>query len=153
MVRGLREALAVRPLLFEPVPPTARSTPSRSKAHVEELVERLSTVARLDGVDVPELVDENHDGRPYYRSGDTRPFARGIGQRLDRAVIVNKVVAHLPSGPALHRWAEETTSLGIPNMVLVGGSSRYIPYPGPTVSEADRLCAPIVEKAAGALGN
>ncbi len=122
-------------------------------SHLEELVERLRPVERLDGFDVPELVDENHDGRPYYRSGDTRPFARALAERLGRPVLVNKVVAHLGSSGELERWSEETLAHGIQGQVLVGGSSRYIPYPGPTVLEADRICAPLVAKAGGVLGN
>lgn len=153
MTRSLREALSVRPLLFEPVPPTARSTPARARAHQDELVQRLGAIDRLDAFDIPELVDENHDGRPYYRSGDTRPFARALADRLGRPVLVNKVVAHLAGAGELQRWSEETLAQGILGHVLVGGSSRYIPYPGPTVLEADRLCAPLVAKAGGVLGN
>ena len=153
MTRSLREALSARPLLFEPVPPTARSTPARARAHQDELVQRLGAVDRLDAFDIPELVDENHDGRPYYRSGDTRPFARALAGRLGRPVLVNKVVAHLAGAGELQRWSEETLAQGILGHVLVGGSSRYIPYPGPTVLEADRLCAPLVAKAGGVLGN
>jgi hypothetical protein len=35
----------------------------------------------------------------------------------------------------------------------VGGSSRYIPYPGLGVTEANRICRPIVEAAGGLVGN
>ena len=38
-------------------------------------------------------------------------------------------------------------------MVLVGGSSRYIPYPGPQVIEADRACSPLLREQGGHLGN
>ena len=127
--------------------------PERAAAHRQELVRRLAPIDRLDAFDVPELVDENHDGRPYYRSGDTRPFARALSQDLRRPVLVNKVVAHLPSSAALQRWAEETLAQGLLGQVFVGGSSRYIPYPGPTVLEADRLCGPLLARAGGVLGN
>ena len=42
---------------------------------------------------------------------------------------MNKVVAHLPSLDAVAAWARETVDRGVRNVVLVGGSSRYIPYP------------------------
>ncbi len=153
MTRPLPEALRARPLLFEPVPPSARTTPARAEATVAELLRLLGTVPRLDALDVPELIDENHDGRPYYRSGDTRTFARRLGDALARDVIVNKVVAHLPSGDAVRAWAEETVQRGLRHAVLVGGSSRYIPYPGPSVLEADRLAGPVLAAANGSLGN
>lgn len=153
MVRPLAEALKARPLFFEPVPPTARSSPARAEATGDELVRILERSARVDAVDVPELVDENHDGRPYYRSGDTRGFAARLAQRTGREVVVNKVVAHLPSVAAVGEWAADTVRRGIRHVVLVGGSSRYIPYPGPTVVEADRICRAPVEAAGGLLGN
>lgn len=153
MSRPLADALRDRPLFFEPVPPSARSSPARSQAHTEAVIRLLATVPRVDAVDVPELVDENHDGRPYYRSGDSRQFARTVGASSQVEAIVNKVVAHLPSNGALEEWARATVSRGLKHVVLVGGSSRYIPYPGPSVTEANRLCRPIFEGAGGQLGN
>jgi 5,10-methylenetetrahydrofolate reductase len=153
MHRRFREALARRPLLFEPVPPSARASPEKSLALLEELARLVGRVERVDAIDVPELVDENHDGRPYYRSGDIRGFAHGLSERTGCEAIVNKVVAHLPSADALAEWARETVERGVPHVVLVGGSSRYIPYSGPSVAEADRICRPILDGADGLLGN
>jgi 5,10-methylenetetrahydrofolate reductase len=151
--RPFAEALASRPLLFEPVPPTARASPTRATTATRELAQLLGRVSRLDALDVPELVDENHEGRPYYRSGDPRSFAKHVAEQVDCELVVNKVVAHLASVSALERWAHETVARGIRNVVLVGGSSRYIPYPGPTVAEANRVCRPILEAAGGRVGN
>jgi 5,10-methylenetetrahydrofolate reductase len=153
MSRSFVEALAERPLLFEPVPPSARASPGRSEAVLDELAGILSSVPRLDAIDVPELIDENHDGRPYYRSGDTRAFAQRLGDRVAREVVVNKVVAHLGSSQAVAEWGRETVQRGIKHVVLVGGSSRYIPYPGPSVLEANRLVRPELERSGGLVGN
>lgn len=153
MSRTFAEALTDRPLLFEPVPPSARAAPARSEAAAREIAALIDGLPRVDAIDIPELVDENHDGRPYYRSGDTRTFARRIQDATGRPCIVNKVVAHLPSSDAVASWGQETVRRGISHVVLVGGSSRYIPYPGPTVMEADRRLAPILAPAHGVLGN
>jgi 5,10-methylenetetrahydrofolate reductase len=153
MSRSFVEALADRPLLFEPVPPSARAAPARAEAAVVEIARMISELPRVDAVDIPELVDENHDGRPYYRSGDTRTFARRLREATGRHVVVNKVVAHLPSTEAVAAWGRETLQRGLSHVVLVGGSSRYIPYPGPTVMEADRILAPLLAPAHGLLGN
>ena len=123
------------------------------ESQTQEVIRTLSAVGRVDAIDVPELVDENHEGRPFYRSADTREFARAVGAAAGCEVIVNKVVAHMPSGEALHAWAKETVERGLRNVVLVGGSSRYIPYPGPVVSEGNRICRPVLEAASGLLGN
>jgi 5,10-methylenetetrahydrofolate reductase len=151
--RSLDHALSGRPLLFEPVPPSVRADPVRAGLHIEALTKLLREVPRLDAVNVPELVDENHDGRPYYRTGDPRTFARTVSQQAGCDVIVNKVVAHLGSAEAVSGWARETLAAGLRHVVLVGGSSRYIPYPGPTVAEADRICSDLLASAGGQLGN
>ncbi|MGI0053857.1 MAG: hypothetical protein ACRECR_06360 [Thermoplasmata archaeon] len=153
MGRTLAEALEGRALLFEPVPPAVRASPVTSGLKLEELGRLLRGIPRLDGVDVPELVDENHDGRPYYRTGDVRPFARSLAEQTGREVVVNKVVAHLPSAEELEHWLQETLERELRNVVLVGGSSRYIPYPGPAVIDADRIADRILRPAGGLVGN
>jgi 5,10-methylenetetrahydrofolate reductase len=153
MSRTLPEALAARALLFEPVPPSVRANPVKSGLHVEELLRLLRGIPRLDAVDVPELVDENHEGRPYYRTGDTRGFAKTLLDQAGLQVIVNKVVAHAPSAHALEEWFAETIARGLRHIVLVGGSSRYIPYPGPQVLEANRIGHRLLAPVGGLLGN
>lgn len=153
MPRALAEALHATPLFFEPVPPSIRMSPTRAEAAADAVVALVEAVPRIDALDVPELVDENHEGRPLYRSADPRSFARKVGERAHREVVVNKVVAHLESASAVERWTVETVGLGLRHVVLVGGTSRYIPYPGPAVTEADRICRPIVERAGGLVGN
>ncbi len=151
--RSLTDALAAYPLFFEPVPPPARAPALRVGERVEALLRLLEEVPRLDALDVPELVDENHEGKPRYRSGDIQPFARMVKERTGREVIVNKVVAYLRSSAALEEWARAIAAQGIHHAILVGGASRYIPYPGPSVAEANRVCRPILAAAGGHVGN
>ncbi len=153
MSRTLNEALHRRPLLFEPVPPMARTSPARSAEQIEAVARLVAEVPRIDAINLPELVDENHDGRPYYRTVDPRIYGRALGERTGRPILVNKVVAHLDGPDALKAWVEETVAYGIRHAVLVGGSSRYIPYPGPTVAEANRVCAPAFARHGGGIGN
>ena len=153
MAVPLAAALRSTPLFFEPVPPGARTSAERAAKQLAAVVDVIRTVPRIDAVDVPELVDENHEGRPYYRTGDPREYARRIHENTGREVIVNKVVAHLATPEAVAEWAQETVARGIRHVVLVGGTSRYIPYPGPTVIEANRLCLPIFQDVRGSLGN
>jgi 5,10-methylenetetrahydrofolate reductase len=140
------------PLLFEPVPPPARTSAARFEERVLRVAEIIGDPALVDGINVPELIDENHDGHPYYRSSDPRAFAQAIAAHRPVELAVNKVVAHTRSVD-LERWAAETVASGVRHLVLVGGSSRYIPYPGPSVPEANHLLRPLVEQAGGALGN
>ena len=112
----------------------------------------VESVPRVDALDIPELVDENHEGQPHYRSADPRTYARTLSERTGREAIVNKVVAHLPDIPSVERWARETVERGVRHVVLVGGSSRYIPYPGPPVAEAVRLCRATFAEVGGSIG-
>lgn len=153
MTRPLSESLAASPLFFEPVPPPARASVARTEERIAEVARLVAEVPRLDAVDVPDLVDENHEGRPFYRSADPRVYARAIAERAGCEVVVNKVVAHLDRSSALEAWTRETVAGGLRYVVLVGGSSRYIPYPGPPVAEANRICRPIVAAAGGLVGN
>jgi len=153
MVRSLEDAFVTGPLFFEPVPPSARTPGTRVEERVNAVAELVRTVPRVDAIDVPELVDENHEGRPRYRSGDIRSYALALQERTDRAAVVNKVVAHVANAGSLEAWARETVARGVRYAVLVGGASRYIPYPGPGVVEANRLCRPVFRGAGGGLGN
>ena len=151
--RPLADALRDTPLFFEPVPPSSRAKPARASAEIEAVIALVRANARIDALDIPELVDENHEGRPLYRTADPREYGRVLAERTGREVVVNKVVAHLESPEAIERWASETVRMGLRHVVLVGGTSRYIPYPGPGVTEADRVCRPILEGAGGLVGN
>ncbi len=153
MARSLAEALLSHPLFFAPVPPSSRTPAHRAAERVDEVARLVERIPRIDAVDVPELIDENHDGRPRYRTGDPRSYARALSGRIDRELMVNKVVAHLESHSALEAWAEETVLGGVRNAVLVGGTSRFIPYPGPPVAEANRVVRPILSRDNGMLGN
>ncbi len=153
MVRPLSEALRASPLLFEPVPSPARTPVHRVEERTSSVARLIEAVPRVDALDIPELVDENHEGQPHYRSGDLPAYARALTERTGREVILNKVVAHLANAKALERWAHEAVERGIRHAVLVGGSSRYIPYPGPPVAEADQICRPIFAAAGGGIGN
>ncbi len=152
MARTLREALADRPLFFEPVPPVSRSSPERVAQTVRSVAELLSKSPRVDAIDVPELVDENHDGRPYYRAIDPRAFATRIAEPTGVRTVVAKIVAHLAPSD-IEGWARETAVQGIDGVVLVGGQSRYIPYPGPPVAEANRICRTAFAHGGGRIGN
>ena len=153
MPRPFATTLRACPLFFAPVPPSARASPERLAASLAAVVDLVATAPRIDAFNVPELVDENHDGRPYYRTADPRGYAAALAAATHREAIVTKIVAHLPDVEAVRAWAEETVRLGLHHAVLVGGSSRYIPYPGPPVAEANAVVRPVLDDAGGTVGN
>ncbi len=151
--RSLRESLVDHPLFFAPVLPSLRSPAHRIAERVDETARLLRKVPRVDAVYVPELVEENHEGRPRYRSYDPGEYVVHVTSRTGHPGIVTKVVAHVESTAALREWADRSVRRGVRNVVLVGGSSRRIPYPGPPVEEADRTVVPTFEAAGGVVGN
>jgi 5,10-methylenetetrahydrofolate reductase len=151
--RPLGNALQSAPLFFEPVPPVARTPAAVAEERLAALVRLIEMVPRVDAFVIPELVDENHEGKPRYRSSDLAGFATGLERRTGRAAIVNKVVAHLGSTAELEQWARESVARGVRNVVLVGGASRYIPYPGPSVVEAARISRPFFLAQQGLVGH
>ena len=153
MARPLALALHAHPLVLSIVPPPARAAPSRLSASLDATLGLVERRSRVDAISVPELIDENHDGRPFYRTADPRAYAAALALGARREVVVTKVVAHLPDEAAVSSWAEETVRLGLRHVVLVGGSSRYIPYPGPPVAAANGVVRPVLAGAGGLLGN
>lgn len=151
--RSLARALPDRPLLFEPVPPSSRTSEGRLDAYVQNVVGLLSSHPRVDAFVVPELVSENHNGEPHYRSGDVRAFASQVSHASGCESILNKVVAHLHSTSELEGWCRGVLAEGIRNVMFIGGTSRYIPYPGPSVAHANAAMLPLVRKSAGLIGN
>src|SRR2546426_11954663 len=139
MPRPSRDALASTPVVLEIVPPGRRVSDKAVNPSVERVRDSVRSLKNLHAVNVPEVLEENHAGQPFYRDLDPRDFAGLLGD-LGVDPIVNKVVAHVPSGSVLRRWIRESVEdHGFRNFVLVGGNSSRVRYPGPTVVEANRI--------------
>jgi 5,10-methylenetetrahydrofolate reductase len=154
MARPFADRLGSFPVVLEVVPPSKRASDRAVDALVARTRKAIASLPGLDAVNLPEILEENHRGRPYYRNTDPRAFAGRLGNGTRLEVIVNKVVAHTPR-PELEAWlAESFGRYGVRNVVLVGGSDGQAAYPGPSVPEADRIA---VRSAAGradvAVGN
>src|SRR6266516_562887 len=118
---------------FELVPPA-----TEKPGAVEATLAELKKVRHLaDAVNLPEIRDESRS-TPRTARFVPRVEPRLLGARilhdLDLEVVVNRGVVYEPDQL---RWAEETHGgFGIQNIVLVGGESSQLSYPGPSVLEA-----------------
>jgi len=140
MRRPFRTSLASTPLVLEIVPPSRRASEKAISALVDRVRDAVASLGNLDGLNLPQVLDENHQGQPFLRNMDPRDFVQRLGSDLGVDPIVNNVVAHVPSANAFHRWARESLDkFGLRSFVLVGGTSSRVRYPGPTVLEANRL--------------
>ena len=140
------DTLHKRPLIFTVVP--LRDNLTGDPKHDDKILKNVSlrksdmvsslhSISRLDAVNVPELVEENHEGKPRYNSVYTRMLAKSIASALGTDAIVNKVVVHLAGYDEFITWLDETTGNGIENVIIVGGNTRHHRYPGPSVPEAN----------------
>ncbi|MCL5407854.1 MAG: mycobacterial-type methylenetetrahydrofolate reductase [Candidatus Thermoplasmatota archaeon] len=143
---NFKDLLSKKPLIFTVIPLRDNKTGDAVRdakilknldSRKEELGIALSSFSRLNAISVPELVEENHEGRPRYNSIYTRALARGTADILHIDALVNKVVAHIEDYEKFVEWIKETHSLGISNLIFVGGNTRHHRYPGPSVSEAN----------------
>src|SRR2546430_8729130 len=100
MPRPFREALASTPVVLEIVPPGRRVSEKAVNTFVERVRDSVRSLENLDAVNIPEVLEENHAGQPFYRDLDSRDFA-ALLRDLGVDPIVNKVVAHLPSESVL----------------------------------------------------
>src|SRR5438034_9745884 len=140
MRRPFRERLASVPVVLEIVPPGRRASEKAVQSFVDRLREAMRSLRTLDAINIPEVLDENHAGQPFYRDMDPRDFATLLGSDLPEDTIANKVVAHVPTPTALRRWIRESLErYRLRNFVFVGGNSSWVRYPGPSVIEANRI--------------
>src|ERR1700704_4106822 len=155
MGRSFRESLSSTPLVLEVVPPSRRASEKAVTALVDRVRGAVASIGTLDGLNLPQVLDENHQGQPLLRNMDPRDFARQLGSDLGVDSIVNNVVAHNPSAAAFRRWTRESLEkYGLRNFVLVGGTRSGVHYPGPSVLEANRILRSVAkDREDVALGN
>jgi len=118
---------------FELVPPAAEKPGA-----VEATLAELKKVRHLaDAVNLPEIRDESRSTprtARFVRRVEPRLLGARILRDLNLEVVVNRGVVY---EPGQLRWTEETHGdFGIHNIVLVGGESSQLSYPGPSVVEA-----------------
>ncbi len=121
-------------VLFELVPPAADKPEA-----IEATIACLRQVAALaDGVNLPEIHDESESRGTRGVKFVPRVEPRLLGSRIQREtgmeVVVNRCVVHDPDQVQWFRQTEK--DYGIENVVLVGGESSQIQYPGPNVTQA-----------------
>ena len=118
---------------FELVPPELGKT-----AALEEAVSVIRGVADLvDAINLPEIHNESRPGprtAQFVPRLDPRVLGARLRDELGTEIVSNRCVVYQPDPlPWLHETRE---TFGIEHLVLVGGESSSIRYPGPSVLEA-----------------
>ncbi len=125
-----------RPVVaYEILPPREKDGTLNSYA---ETISSLLSQTHIDAINIPEVHDEIGRGdRPIInqKRGEPREFGMLLQDIVGIEAIINRVVVHEPYDEQI-RWIEETnTTYEIENMIIVGGESSKVDYPGPSVNE------------------
>ncbi len=131
-----------RVLIYTVVPPPVDASSAEIEARLEAL-QRLLYDIPIDAINLPEVRPELRSPRVsrFVPKREPRSFALLIEEQLDpRApVIVDRAVVYTHWGNQ-ERWLLKTwREYKIRNLVLVGGESSRVRYPGPSVAEAAQL--------------
>lgn len=126
-----------RPVVaYEILPPREKDGTLNSYA---ENISSLLSQTHIDAINIPEVRDEIARGeRPIKNQvrAEPREFGKLLQDIVGIEAIVNRVVVHQNIEGEM-KWLEETNSkYEIENLITVGGESRNIRYPGPTVNQA-----------------
>jgi 5,10-methylenetetrahydrofolate reductase len=121
-------------ILYELIPPRLDDA-----AALEQNISFVRELAgKVDGINIPEIRDETRRGvrrAPQPKRIEPRVFAKAIQDQASIRTIINRVTVH-ESAEEQTRWLAETYGeYGIENLILVGGESRSVEYPGPGVEE------------------
>ena len=125
-----------RPVVaYEILPPREEDGTLNSYA---ETISSLLSQTHIDAINIPEVHDEVGRGdRPVanQKRGEPREFGMLLQDIVGIEAIINRVVVHEPYDKQM-QWLEETnTKFEIENMIIVGGESSKVSYPGPSVNE------------------
>lgn len=141
---GARLRAWEEPLVMYEVVPPDKSAPRETVGDQAAYLSRLLADHDIDAINVPEIRNEERDGDQVaglLEKYDPRQFGRTVSDVVNGGVdlVVNHVVVYEP--PVEQRaWFEATfDQFGIDNVVLVGGESSDVDYPGPNVGEATEL--------------
>jgi len=123
-------------VVYEILPPREKDGTLNSYA---ANISSLLSQTHIDAINIPEVRDEIARGeRPVKNQlrAEPREFGKLLQDIVGIESIVNRVVVHQTLDKEMV-WLEETyNKYEIENLITVGGESRNITYPGPSVNEA-----------------
>ena len=121
-------------VVYEILPPREKDGTLNSYA---EKISSLLSQTHIDAINIPEVHDENGRGERPVKSlerAEAREFGRLLQDNVGIETIVNRVTVHKEM-EMQKDWIKETFyDYDIENLILVGGESSTIDYPGPSVN-------------------
>ena len=123
-------------VVYEILPPREKDGTLSSYA---EKISSLLSQTHIDAINIPEVHDENGRGKRPVKNlerAEAREFGRLLQDNVGIEAVVNRVTVH-ENFDKQKNWIKETFyDYDIENLILVGGESSNIAYPGPSVNTA-----------------
>jgi hypothetical protein len=136
------QAIDRRTLIYTAVPPPRGAPPRVVEARLTNLHE-ISKRVPIDAINIPEVRPESRNPpvTPFVPKMEPRRFAHLVQRELPRPVeiILDRSIVHTPWHNQRKWLLKSWRTFGIRTLLLVGGESSQIRYPGPSVTQAARL--------------
>src|SRR3989338_8492220 len=106
-------------IIFEVMPYPKTASQSYADKITDKIVDAINEMGKVAIINIPEIVEENHIGQPYYRNTDPRVFGKVLGGKCGKEIMVNTVVVHHKSKGNFEQWLDESIGkYGIKNFVF-----------------------------------
>ncbi len=141
----VRDRLGQSLISLELNPPERDKLKEQSSVHQEHLRKLFERIPEVGGINLPEIQEEEQKGdRGDRKSSFTerlspREYARHLRDQFNREYIINRVIVQLPPEEQEDWLIETYQEYDIQSIVLVGGESSDVDYPGPSVPGGNRL--------------
>jgi|SRR3989338_334248 len=127
-------------LIFEVMPYQKTASESYADKITDKIVAAINEMKNISLINIPEIIEENHIGQPYYRNKDPRDFGIILREKCNKEIMINTVAVHHKSKEAFRQWLDETISkYKVRDFIFVGAKIPSIKYPGPSVTEANLI--------------
>ena len=127
-------------IIFEVIPHAKTASEPYANKFVGRIVDTINEARNVSTLNIPEIVEENHIGMPYYRNVDNREFGLTLREKCKKDIILNTVVVHYISKDKFGQWLDESINkCNVKNFIFVGAKINSIEYPGPSIMEANSI--------------
>lgn len=112
------------------------------RSHLEKLFDEVPSIG---GINLPEIQEEEQKGdrgdrkSSFIERVSPREYTRELRKHFEKEYIINRVIVQVPPEEQEEWLLECYRNYDIRTIVLVGGESSDVDYPGPSVSEGNRL--------------
>lgn len=129
-------------VIYEIKVPSRRSNPKNAQKSIDLIVSKIKENSDyINFINAPEIIEENFEGKPFYKSVDVVSLGHKLNQSTGKEIIINSVVGHFKNKDKFIDYLKNTKKTGIQNIVLVGVANPKNSYPGPTIGEANKIAS------------